>query len=861
MDRYRTTYPEDDPSIVDGDNSLVGVDYYDTNENIPPGLCQAATNVDFTTQDAVTRGGFVCLPELGAAPFGALSAWTAETSAADVNWTDIAWGNNTFVAISLAAGANDVMVSADGVTWTAITSGIANQWRGITYANGMFVVVGQTGSGNRVMTSPDGRTWTARASASNLSWRSVTYGAGLFVAVCDNTGAGSQQVMTSPDGITWTLRNTPATGPYNWVDVAFGAWTPIGGSAIQLFIAISVTAVATNVMYSTDAITWLPASTGSADIPRSISFGQGIFVVVSDTGSSVCFTSSDGITWTSRSVPLSLATSVGFGSGIFAAVNGTGQVMTSPNGVTWTQQVAANMNAWQAVTAGNGLFVAVSNTGTGNRVMISNANNSVWASGQYSDPNDTSQPWIVLAGSTKAGFFSFGQTSRMVSYPAGFVINEQSCIVQANNFLFIFGGTDKTPIYWDGSWGGSFIVVPASTLGVGFMDIPMSNSALYYQNRLWVVDGKDVYAASQSLDFQNFNDLTDVFNLNVGTSDFLVTSYPFGNNSIVVFKNHSSYLLQNVSGDLTDVTSTEITRQLGIVGINAVTAVGPDIVYVSSDRNITSVRLNIQNATQAITVPLSRNINPLMARVNWAYGYKISVGYWNNLLFVAMPFDNATVCNTVLVYNFITNQWYGEWNFDSSINIAIQGWVTANYLGQIRMHAITEDGRIFVVNEGQNDISGTTVSEIGFSMTTRAYQMNGDNRFNRRMWADLQTNRPNFSIRGYVDGVNEYSDLITSQTYLRTQSWLYPTPNYSADNSSDDYNQAFRKDYSTGPNSIQCGTGFLPEAEQEYRLPLIFRRNGRLVWYRVTNTTGRMTVNGIGGEARAGYRSSLVEVG
>ncbi len=54
----------------------------------------------------------------------------------------------------------------------------------------------------------------------------------------------------------------------------------------------------------------------------------------------------------------------------------------------------------------------------------------------------------------------------------------------------------------------------------------------------------------------------------------------------MVFKHKSSIMLQNVQGSLDDVTATEVTRQIGIIGINAVTAVGPDLVYMT-DRDIT----------------------------------------------------------------------------------------------------------------------------------------------------------------------------------------------------------------------------------------------------------------------------------
>jgi hypothetical protein len=66
--------------------------------------------------------------------------------------------------------------------------------------------------------------------------------------------------------------------------------------------------------------------------------------------------------------------SVTYGNGLFVAVaySGTGnRVMTSPDGITWTIRTSAADNWWTSVTYGNGLFVAVAYSGTGNRVMTS----------------------------------------------------------------------------------------------------------------------------------------------------------------------------------------------------------------------------------------------------------------------------------------------------------------------------------------------------------------------------------------------------------------------------------------------------------------------------------------------------------
>jgi hypothetical protein len=66
---------------------------------------------------------------------------------------------------------------------------------------------------------------------------------------------------------------------------------------------------------------------------------------------------------------------VAFGDGVFVAVANTGignRVMRSiNNGQNWTASTTTADNLWNSITYGNGLFVAVSSDGIGNRVMTS----------------------------------------------------------------------------------------------------------------------------------------------------------------------------------------------------------------------------------------------------------------------------------------------------------------------------------------------------------------------------------------------------------------------------------------------------------------------------------------------------------
>ena len=78
-----------------------------------------------------------------------------------------------------------------------------------------------------------------------------------------------------------------------------------------------------------------------------------------------------GVDWTIReSAAYSLWRSVCYGNGLFVAVANSG-VMTSPDGIDWTARQSAANNNWRSVCYGNGLLVAVADTGTGNRVMTS----------------------------------------------------------------------------------------------------------------------------------------------------------------------------------------------------------------------------------------------------------------------------------------------------------------------------------------------------------------------------------------------------------------------------------------------------------------------------------------------------------
>jgi len=128
-------------------------------------------------------------------------------------------------------------------------------------------------------------------------------------------------------------------------------------------------------MTSTDGITWtarsVPASTWT-----SVTYGNGLFVAVAGFGTDRIMTSPDGVTWTPRGSSTDSWSGITYGNSVFVAVGmgATNRVMTSTDGITWTNRSIPTSSSgaqWKSVTWGNNKFVAISDTGFNDRVMTS----------------------------------------------------------------------------------------------------------------------------------------------------------------------------------------------------------------------------------------------------------------------------------------------------------------------------------------------------------------------------------------------------------------------------------------------------------------------------------------------------------
>ena len=243
-------------------------------------------------------------------------------------WTNMAYGNCVFVAIS---SAGQVSTSSDGSSWSVQTATI--NCNHLTYGGTLFVAV----ASNTIYTSSDGITWNTITVSSNLT--KVVYRSSDFIAIA------STEVVTSSDGIVWTVQ-TANIG--SCTGIAYGA-----------NVLVTVSSTGTNRIVSYDG-SMTPTQVYSMDYNWiDVTYGNGLFVAVASTGEVA--RSSDGSSWTLQTT-IDTYTSIAYGAGLFVAVlsTGTNRIRTSPDGITWTSINSMDAYSLTKVAYGNGVFISVS---------------------------------------------------------------------------------------------------------------------------------------------------------------------------------------------------------------------------------------------------------------------------------------------------------------------------------------------------------------------------------------------------------------------------------------------------------------------------------------------------------------------
>jgi len=316
----------------------------------------------------------------------------------------IAYGNDKFVAGSRNG---KMAYSSDGVTWTAVTDSKfgTSPIYGIVYGNDKFVAVGDSG---KIAYSSNGINWTAVTTdifdvrddnthtTTKQPINGIAYGNGIFVA-------GGLGALTgySTDGVTWRGLNS---GPFylstGWKEpiknIAFGnsTFVSVGGGGMSSSGIIAYSTLTPNSVFG-DPIMWNKAENGpkysNMYYIKEIAYGNGLFVVVNSGG--YMATSSDGITWTEGTTGSSFYSInvIAYGNNTYIAT-GSSICYYSSDCITWTSgrrifgdQITNDEGTGYpnvlALAYGNGKFVA---GGGGGKIAYLSAIKTIndWCNGE-----------------------------------------------------------------------------------------------------------------------------------------------------------------------------------------------------------------------------------------------------------------------------------------------------------------------------------------------------------------------------------------------------------------------------------------------------------------------------------------------
>ena len=271
-------------------------------------------------------------------------------------WVSVAYGDNTWIAIPSSGQIGTK--STTGNSWTSTTLPAAGQWADIAYGDGAWVAISSGGVGNSPSATSfsNGAGWRAYSLPTADTWAKVKYGKGKFVAISASNGTAAYSTNA---GQTWQTGSGLPTAI--WTGLAYGK---------GVFVAVATSSA--TAASSTDGVTWTTRTLPSNTNWSSVAYGNNKFVAVSSSSSKTAY-SVDGITWYQSYLPIT-AGLVEYGQGVFLAITASSAVAyTSEDGLQWTTRTVSpdsygGMAYGLASTSYTGYFVTAGSVSAASRI-------------------------------------------------------------------------------------------------------------------------------------------------------------------------------------------------------------------------------------------------------------------------------------------------------------------------------------------------------------------------------------------------------------------------------------------------------------------------------------------------------------
>ena len=283
----------------------------------------------------------------------------------------------------------------------------------------------------------------------------------------------------------------------------------------------------------------------------------------------------------------------------------------------------------------------------------------------------TSVPTVTIS----APSLTYGTTATAV---ATVVSNKVSAITVTN----AGSGYTSAPTVTITGGGGSSATATASVSALSPSGLRLIRQ---FTNRLFAVGtgaNRNTLYASDILDAEVWK-ATNTIVVGGNDGEDIIAIQPFFDFELLVFKPNKIYL---VTVDPTSTTAAGWTVRLindkvGCQASRSAIFTNKDVLFLSND-GIRSVVRSAADDFYTVGPTLSEQVKNVIARINRSYIGSANGAFHNNRYYLALPLDNSTTCNYVLVYNTLFGSFEGLWS------IATNAMTKTNFSGGYSVNCV-----------------------------------------------------------------------------------------------------------------------------------------------------------------------------
>jgi hypothetical protein len=331
----------------------------------------------------------------------------------------------------------------------------------------------------------------------------------------------------------------------------------------------------------------------------------------------------------------------------------------------------------------------------------------------------TGEKGLLVAAKESANYIRCGATMQTVGYPDSVLIEEDCTLKQAFDKVYLFRD-GKVPLVWEAGSEKGFEYMEIAPYDSGFLAVPSTAVSAYAQSRMLYGSADDVLV-SDILGPSNIN-VVNRFYVDSGQFGAVTAIEPLDGNRVLIAKSRSLAVLNQFTGDLSDVSLAALSNQIGIIARKSIVSVGNERLFLSH-LGVYKVSQALEDRLEASDIPISRPIEPTIQRINWDAAYKAVGVVYGGRYYLAIPVDGSIRNNCVIVYNLISEKWE---SIDESYldGFEVVAWGNATIAGKLYLMALSSVGYVYqyAVDVDPVDRAGSGFAEhVINTVKTRIY--------------------------------------------------------------------------------------------------------------------------------------------